>query len=93
MASKVVNKPRGEIAELTASLQSLCTMGKRSDKELKAQKREVFRKVINYLTVGKWVCMHGVTSLHAGPGQARTWPYSCGGTCLSNAAASCVVGH
>lgn len=40
--------------QLTASLQSLCTMGKRSDKELKAQKREVFRKVINYLTVGQW---------------------------------------
>mmetsp|Transcript_32785 Transcript_32785/g.83205 ORF Transcript_32785/g.83205 Transcript_32785/m.83205 type:complete len:911 (-) Transcript_32785:492-3224(-) len=53
MSAKIsAPKPRGEIAELTASLQSLCTMGKRSDKELKAQKREVFRKVINYLTVG-----------------------------------------
>jgi hypothetical protein len=47
-------KPRGEIAELTASLQSLCTMGKRSDKELRMQKRDVFKKVINYLSVGEW---------------------------------------
>lgn len=46
------NKPRGEIGELTTSLQSLCTAGKRSDKELRLQKREVFKKVINYLTVG-----------------------------------------
>lgn len=32
-------KPRGELAELTASLQNLCTMGKRSDKELRQQVR------------------------------------------------------
>lgn len=50
---KVERKPRGEIAELTASLQSLCTLGKRTDKELKSQKRDVFKKVINYLTVGE----------------------------------------
>ncbi len=44
--------PRGEIAELSASLQNLCTAGKRSDKELRMQKRDVFKKVINYMTVG-----------------------------------------
>jgi hypothetical protein len=44
--------PRGEIAELTSQLQSLCTMGKRSDKELRAQKKDVFKKVVNLLTVG-----------------------------------------
>ena len=52
MSTSTKSKPRGEIAELTASLQSLCTAGKRSDKELRMQKREVFRKVINYLSVG-----------------------------------------
>jgi hypothetical protein len=46
-------KPRGEIAELSTTLQSLCTAGKRSDKELRQQKRDVFKKVISYMTVGK----------------------------------------
>lgn len=45
-------KPRGELAELNAQLQSLCTSGKRSDKELRAAKKEVFKKVINYMTLG-----------------------------------------
>jgi len=53
MSAKISSsKPRGEIGELTASLQSLCTAGKRSDKELRAQKREVFKKVVHYLTIG-----------------------------------------
>eukprot|EP00983_Pelagomonas_calceolata_P017890 561346-Pelagomonas_calceolata.AAC.1 len=53
MSAKITSgKPRGEIGELTASLQSLCTMGKRSDQELRAQKREVFKKVVHYLTIG-----------------------------------------
>lgn len=45
-------KPRGELAELSVSLQNLCTTGKRSDKELKTAKRDVFKKVINYMTLG-----------------------------------------
>jgi signal transduction histidine kinase len=55
MASKISTKPRGEIGELTASLQSLCTAGKRSDKELREQKREVFKKAVHYLTIGALV--------------------------------------
>ncbi len=39
-------KARGEIAELGQSLQSLLTAGKRSDKELKQAKRDVFKKII-----------------------------------------------
>eukprot|EP00798_Chlamydomonas_sp_ICE-L_P024469 gene24469-10073_t len=35
-------KPRGEVAELSVSLQNLCTSGNRSDKEWKSAKREVF---------------------------------------------------
>lgn len=45
-------KPRGELGELSAQLQSLCTKGKRTDKEMAAAKREVFKKVINYMTLG-----------------------------------------
>lgn len=45
-------KPRGEIAELSLALQNLCTIGKRSDKELRLSKKEVFKKVINYMTLG-----------------------------------------
>ena len=45
-------KPRGELAELSTSLQALCTGGKRSEKELQLAKREVFRKCINYMTLG-----------------------------------------
>lgn len=45
-------KPRGEVAELSVSLQSLCTMGKRSDKELRTAKKEAFKRVINYMTLG-----------------------------------------
>jgi vesicle coat complex subunit len=45
-------KPRGELGELSAQLQSLCTKGKRTDKEMVAAKREVFKKVINYMTLG-----------------------------------------
>ncbi|GBF87867.1 beta-adaptin A [Raphidocelis subcapitata] len=45
-------KPRGELGELSAQLQGLCTKGKRTDKELVAAKREVFKKVINYMTLG-----------------------------------------
>lgn len=45
-------KPRGEIAELGASLQNLCSQGKRSPKELLLAKKEVFKKVINYMTLG-----------------------------------------
>jgi vesicle coat complex subunit len=45
-------KPRGELAELSATLQSLCMTGKRSDKELRSAKKEAFKKVINYMTLG-----------------------------------------
>jgi vesicle coat complex subunit len=46
-------KPRGELAELSLSLQSLCTVGKqRSDKDHRLAKKEVFKKVINYMTMG-----------------------------------------
>lgn len=51
MTSKA-SKPRGELAELTASLQSLCTTGKRSDKELRSAKKDVFKKVVSYMTLG-----------------------------------------
>lgn len=46
------SKPRGELGELSAQLQGLCTKGKRTDKEMVAAKREVFKKVINYMTLG-----------------------------------------
>lgn len=45
-------KPRGELAELSNSLQNLCTTGKRTDKELRQAKKDVFKKVINYMTLG-----------------------------------------
>lgn len=45
-------KPRGEFAELSAQLQSLCTTGKRSNQELRLAKKESFKKVINYMTLG-----------------------------------------
>jgi predicted ATP-grasp superfamily ATP-dependent carboligase len=37
-------KPRGELAELQVSLQSLIEKGKRSDKEMRALKKDVFKK-------------------------------------------------
>jgi hypothetical protein len=40
-------KPRGEVAELGASLQNLCTAGRRTDKELRQAKRDVFKKIIS----------------------------------------------
>lgn len=46
------SKPRGELGELGAQLQGLCSRGKRTDKELVVAKREVFKKVINYMTLG-----------------------------------------
>lgn len=45
-------KPRGELAELQAQLQGLCTTGKRSSAELRSAKQEAFKKVINYMTLG-----------------------------------------
>jgi vesicle coat complex subunit len=45
-------KQRGELAELSTSLQNLCVAGKRSDRELRHAKKEVFKKVINYMTLG-----------------------------------------
>ncbi|MEW5316344.1 MAG: hypothetical protein WDW38_007723 [Sanguina aurantia] len=52
MSATTKSKPRGELAELTASLQSLCTTGKRSDKELRSAKKDVFKKVVSYMTLG-----------------------------------------
>ncbi|KAG2423691.1 hypothetical protein HXX76_015081 [Chlamydomonas incerta] len=52
MSENARSKPRGELAELSAQLQNLCTAGKRSDKELRAAKKDVFKKVINYMTLG-----------------------------------------
>ncbi|GIL71417.1 hypothetical protein Vretimale_2716 [Volvox reticuliferus] len=46
------SKPRGELAELSAQLQNLCTAGKRTEKELRNAKKDVFRKVVNYMTLG-----------------------------------------
>ncbi|GIL46366.1 hypothetical protein Vafri_3358 [Volvox africanus] len=46
------SKPRGELAELSAQLQSLCTAGKRTEKELRNAKKDVFKKVVNYMTLG-----------------------------------------
>jgi vesicle coat complex subunit len=48
----VANKPRGELSELGATLQNLCVGGKRSDKELRSAKKDAFKKVINYMTLG-----------------------------------------
>ncbi len=45
-------KPRGELAELSSQLQNLCTAGKRTDKELRTAKKDVFKRVINYMTLG-----------------------------------------
>ncbi|KAF6256499.1 adaptin N terminal region-domain-containing protein [Scenedesmus sp. NREL 46B-D3] len=45
-------KPRGEYAELSAQLQGLCMTGKRSNLELRQAKKEAFKKVINYMTLG-----------------------------------------
>lgn len=45
-------KPRGEVAELGATLQSLCVVGKKTEKEQRPAKRETFKKVINYMTLG-----------------------------------------
>eukprot|EP00201_Polytomella_parva_P018173 CAMPEP_0175071818 /NCGR_PEP_ID=MMETSP0052_2-20121109/19478_1 /TAXON_ID=51329 ORGANISM="Polytomella parva, Strain SAG 63-3" /NCGR_SAMPLE_ID=MMETSP0052_2 /ASSEMBLY_ACC=CAM_ASM_000194 /LENGTH=323 /DNA_ID=CAMNT_0016339079 /DNA_START=43 /DNA_END=1014 /DNA_ORIENTATION=+ len=45
-------KPRGEVADLSLALQNLCTGGKRSDKELRSAKKDIFKKVINYMTLG-----------------------------------------
>ena len=52
MAARGDRKPRGELAELSAQLQGLCTAGKRSKDELKDAKKEAFRKVVNYMTTG-----------------------------------------
>lgn len=41
----VERKPRGELAELQFSLQNLIEKGKRSDREMKSLKKEVFKKV------------------------------------------------
>ncbi|GLC44199.1 hypothetical protein PLESTB_000752500 [Pleodorina starrii] len=46
------SKPRGELAELSAQLQNLCTAGKRTERELRNAKKDVFRKVVNYMTLG-----------------------------------------
>eukprot|EP00878_Enallax_costatus_P027330 GHUV01029406.1.p1 GENE.GHUV01029406.1~~GHUV01029406.1.p1 ORF type:complete len:554 (+),score=105.09 GHUV01029406.1:514-2175(+) len=50
--SKRGTKPRGEFAELSAQLQGLCMQGKRSNEELRHAKKEAFKKVINYMTLG-----------------------------------------
>jgi vesicle coat complex subunit len=52
MAQAAASKPRGEMAELQASLQSLLTLGKRTDKELKQGKRDIFRRIISLVSVG-----------------------------------------
>jgi hypothetical protein len=49
---KAKPKPRGELQELQAQLQGLCTTGKRSSAELRAAKQEAFKKVVNYMTLG-----------------------------------------
>ena len=51
-AAMADRKPRGELAELSAQLQGLCSTGKRSKQELAAAKREAFKKVISYMTLG-----------------------------------------
>jgi hypothetical protein len=48
----VDRKPRGELSELGATLQGLCVGGKRSDKELRSAKKDAFKKVISYMTLG-----------------------------------------
>eukprot|EP00879_Flechtneria_rotunda_P024958 GHRR01026486.1.p1 GENE.GHRR01026486.1~~GHRR01026486.1.p1 ORF type:complete len:241 (+),score=51.64 GHRR01026486.1:654-1376(+) len=52
MSAKRPTKPRGELAELSAQLQGLCMTGKRSNVELRQAKKEAFKKVINYMTLG-----------------------------------------
>jgi hypothetical protein len=43
--TKAKPKPRGELQELQAQLQGLCTTGKRSSQELRHAKQEAFKKV------------------------------------------------
>ena len=45
-------KPRGELAELQVSLQSLCTSHGRSPSELQTAKRDTFRKITSLVSVG-----------------------------------------
>jgi vesicle coat complex subunit len=45
-------KPRGELPELAATLQTLLTSGKRSDKELRVAKRDTFKKIISLVSIG-----------------------------------------
>ncbi|KAG1664607.1 hypothetical protein FOA52_004482 [Chlamydomonas sp. UWO 241] len=47
-----MSKSKGEIAELGSQLQTLQTSGKRSIAELKAAKRECFRKIISLVSLG-----------------------------------------
>lgn len=51
-AEKMASKPRGEVAELGGLLQSLCVVGKKSEKDQRPAKKEAFKKVINYMTLG-----------------------------------------
>ncbi len=46
------SKSRGEVSELHNQLQALLTTGKRTPKELAAAKREVFRKIVSYVSLG-----------------------------------------
>lgn len=45
-------KPQGELAELKLVLANLCTVGKKTEVEQRSAKRDVFRKVITYMTLG-----------------------------------------
>jgi hypothetical protein len=45
-------KPRGELAELSAQLQALCTSGGRQRAELLAARRDAFRRVLSCMTAG-----------------------------------------
>ncbi|GAX84188.1 hypothetical protein CEUSTIGMA_g11611.t1 [Chlamydomonas eustigma] len=45
-------KPRGEVADLQTTLQSLVTLGKRTPQELRIAKRDAFKKIVSLVSMG-----------------------------------------
>jgi hypothetical protein len=45
-------KARGELGEIRATLATLATTGNAKSEAVVASKRDVFKKVINYMTIG-----------------------------------------
>ena len=45
-------KARGELGEIKTTLATLATTGNAKSEAVVASKREVFKKIINYMTIG-----------------------------------------